>query len=227
MYGRQYGGQELTFEPSGGLMHAALVMRDKETGSYWPIMTGAAAAGALKGTRLDELPVGVKATWEEWRHAHPDTTVLSVGGAEHVENDPYDQYFASDAGFRDAAAADRRLPTKEPIWAFELGGRRYAVPFRVFEGGGALKVAGQWIFLHRQKGASVYASTSAWAASNGPFDEVEGAWVHQPSGRRFEPARGAFEGKGDGPRPLPGFDTFWYVWSLTHPDTEVLTSAGP
>jgi uncharacterized protein DUF3179 len=111
VYGRRYAEQELRFEASGGLMHSALVTRDKETGSYWPIMTGVAAAGKMKGTPLQELPVGVKMPWRDWVREHPDTVVLSVDGVEHVENNPYDQYFASDSGFQESSAKDKRLPT--------------------------------------------------------------------------------------------------------------------
>lgn len=222
MYGRHYAGRDLRFEASGGLLHSALVMRDKETGSYWPILTGEAASGKLKGTRLLELPVGVKVQWKDWLRAHPDTLVLSVAGAEHVENNPYDQYFASDSGYRETAAKDKRLPTKEPIWAFDLSGRRFAVPFRAFEDGGAFRAGEEWIFLHRPKGAAVYFSTRAFASGT-PFVRRDGTWFHESSGARFDAAQGNFvEGSSSDPRPLRGFDTFWYMWSLTHPDTVVL-----
>ena len=222
MYGRKYGGRELRFEPSGGLIHAALVMRDRETGSYWPIMTARAESGSLKGTPLQEQPVSAKMPWGEWKRLHPDTGVLSVDGVEHVDSSPYDRYFASDSGYRNAIAKDKRLATKEPVWAFELAGRRFAVPFRTFEGGRAFSLAGQWIFLYRPKGASVYASTQAWISA-ARFRQVDGAWIHESSGGHLNTARGAFVGAPPGdPRALPGLDTFWYVWSLTHPDTEVV-----
>ena len=120
MYGRQYDGKDLRFEASGGLMHAALVMRDKETDSYWSIMTGDAIAGDLRGTRLEEWSLGEKAQWKDWVARHPNTLVLSVNGEEHVENNPYDNYFSSDSGFRDIAARDDRLETKAPVFTFQL-----------------------------------------------------------------------------------------------------------
>jgi len=225
VYGRRYAGRELTFEASGGLLHSALVMRDRETGSYWPILTGAAAAGPLRGTRLEELPGSAKMAWQDWRRLHPDTVVLSVGGVEHISNNPYDQYFASDSGFREASAKDKRLPTKEPVWAFELDGRRFAAPFRAFEGGAAFHVGERWVFLYRPKGASLYSSTRALAAE-GRIRRTEGGWVHEPSGGRFDPSRGTFVGAAAGDiHGLPGLDTFWYVWSLTHPGTELLLAS--
>ena len=224
MYGRRYAGRELRFEASGGLLHAALVMRDKETGSLWPILTGVAASGKLEGTPLEELPLGVKTTWREWRGLHPDTVVLSVGGVEHVENNPYDQYFASDSGFRETSAKDKRLPTKEPVWTFELDGRRFAIPLRALEGGRVFAVGDRSVFLYRPKGASFFSSTRALVAS-GPIVRKDGSWVHEASGARFEPGPGSFVGAPEGSlRPLPGLDTFWYVWSLTHPGTEVLSA---
>ena len=61
-------------------MQGSLVMQDKETDSYWSIMTGKSEGGAQGGTRLNELPVGVKLQWKEWVRRHPDTVVLSVDG---------------------------------------------------------------------------------------------------------------------------------------------------
>ncbi len=78
MYDRNYDGKTLDFEPSGGLMNASLVMQDKQTDTYWSIMSGKAEAGALAGTALVELPVSEKVTWAEWSARHPDTLVLSV-----------------------------------------------------------------------------------------------------------------------------------------------------
>jgi hypothetical protein len=56
-------------------LHSALVMQDKETDSYWSIMTG---------DSLAELPLGVKSQWKDWVASHPDTVVLSVEGADEI-----------------------------------------------------------------------------------------------------------------------------------------------
>ena len=60
MYDRQYNGKVFTFEPSGGLVNATLVMQDFETDSYWSIMTHEAIEGEEKGTKLKELPIDIK-----------------------------------------------------------------------------------------------------------------------------------------------------------------------
>ena len=41
------GDEELNFEASGALLDASLVMRDRETDSWWSIMTSDAIGGDL------------------------------------------------------------------------------------------------------------------------------------------------------------------------------------
>ena len=60
VYGRKVGERELNFEASGALMSASLVMRDRETDSWWSIMTSDAIGGQLDGADLEELPYGEK-----------------------------------------------------------------------------------------------------------------------------------------------------------------------
>jgi hypothetical protein len=223
VYGRQYDGKDLRFEASGGLMHAALVMRDKETDSYWSIMTGDAIAGDLKGTPLEEWPLGEKAQWGDWVARHPDTLVLSVNGEEHVENNPYDNYFSSDSGFRDLAARDDRLETKAPIYSFQLGDGKFAVPFSSFEGGAVFRAGGREVLLYRPRGVAVFYSTLAFTGAEGEFERGGEGWRHVPSGEKLDPESGRF-GSASTER-LDGFDTYWYMWSLTHPDTAVLKPA--
>jgi hypothetical protein len=167
--------------------------------------------------------VGVKVQWKDWQAAHPETRVLSVGGVAHVEKNAYESYMGSRSGFRQTEARDARLATKEPVYAFQLGGAKYAVPFRAFSDGGLFEAGGRSIFLYRPREAALYHSTRAFSAPAGGFERRDGGWYHLASGARFEPRGGEFAG-GQGARParLEGFDTFWYTWSLTHPDTVVL-----
>ena len=225
MYARSYNGRTFAFEPSGGLIHAARVMQDFETDSYWSMMQGRAIAGAAKGTRLRELPVATKTQWKRWVARHPDTKVLSVRGRQDVPFNPYTRYFRSRKGFRGLEAKDRRLPTKEPVYALQRGARAYAIPFRAFEGGAALRLdARTHLFLHRPAGVAVFHSTGAYASPS-PFVREGGTWRHPASGARYDPRREAWVGARSGarrPERLSGFDTFWYQWSLVHPKTAVL-----
>ena len=198
-------------------------MQDKETDTYWSIMKGRAIGGELEGNPLVELPVASKVQWKDWVERHPETLVLSVQGWEDYPGNVYDDYMTSDEGFRGAEANDERLETKEEIFAFELAGKHYAVPYRASEGGAVFKVEGASLFFYRPFSAEIYFSTVAFRSDEGEFKFNQGRWFHQGSGRFFSPETGDFPG-GDAPslERMTGFDTFWYTWSLIHSGTEVL-----
>ncbi len=214
MYGRSYGGRELTFEASGALWQASLVMRDRETDSWWSIMTSEAIGGEMEGADLVELPVAEKATWGDWRSRHPDTLALTVDGRQHEPRNPYRDYFANDRTFRGLEVADQRLPPKAPIFGFFLDGRARAVPHAAVEGGRLVSLdggdgEGVRLLFHRRPGASMFASTSAWRLADG----AEGT-----AGELVTAARAG----GDGFEPLTGIDTFWYNWVAVNQDSELL-----
>ena len=84
VYGRSYGDRKLNFEASGALKQASLIMRDRETDSWWSIMTSDAIGGELVGTDLVELPRGEKVTWKDWRRRHPDPGLGSDPWTGHL-----------------------------------------------------------------------------------------------------------------------------------------------
>jgi Protein of unknown function (DUF3179) len=222
VYNRRVKERELHFEPSGVLMNGSIVVQDKETDTFWPIILGKGAVGPLKGTVLESLATVVKTEWKDWRRDHPETLVWSFAGDEHIERSPYQSYIDSPFGHKGIAATDARLRTKDPVYAFEHAGRHYAVPFPACVGGRAFVVGGRSIFLYRPADVSVYYSTRAYASAVG-FAQKAGVWVDQATGARFDPDKAAFIGP-NLPKALTGFDTFWYMWSLTYPDTEVVAA---
>jgi len=229
VYDRNYAGKKLNFEPSGGLMNASLVMQDKQTDTYWSIMSGRAEAGELGGSALIELPVGEKMSWAQWHAKHPDTLVLSVtrrmpDGRTVTVQDPgtdgYGAYFSSDKGFRGAAATDARLETKDQIHAFLHAGLAYAIDLRGVAGGASFKLHdGTSVFIFRDSADAMFRGSAAFLSKRG-FDAVEGAWVERATGARFDVSTRDFGEAGV--ERLNGFDTFWYTWSLTHRDTKLL-----
>lgn len=222
MYGREYEGKTLRFEPSGGLIESALVMQDKETDTYWSVMKGQAIAGELDGTKLDELPVGMKMRWKEWVQLYPETEVLSIEGREDIPRNPYHDYLNSGEGFRDSEVNDKRLPTKEPVFGFKLEGKAYVVPFKKIEGGVVFELEGQSIFLFRPKKSPLYQSTVAYR-TRGTFRKRSGVWSHQSPPQSFQEQLGVFRGQRDQePVRMEGFDTFWYTWSPMHPGSLIL-----
>lgn len=218
MYGRDYEGKTLRFEASGGLVNSALVMQDKETDTYWSIMEGKAVAGELAGTKLVELPLGEKMPWAEWKEKHPKTLVLSVNGHEDAPNS-YAAYFRDPRGMF-AEAEDDRLATKSPIFAFRHREIAYAVPIESVEKGKTFQLDDEThVFLYREKDASRLRSTDAYVSSAG-FALRGDVWFEIGTNAMFDPESGTFED--DSVRPLIGFDTFWYTWSLNNVETRIL-----
>lgn len=222
MYGREYNGKSYTLEASGGLMNSSLVMQDRETDSYWSLMKGEVVAGALKGTRIAELPVSQKMKWKDWVKKYPNSKVLSVDGREDA-GDVYADYFSSDRGFRGSQARDKRLKTKEPIFAFQHGDKKFAAPLSLLEGGRSFDLGEIRVFLYRPHKADIFYSTLAFFTTGSGFKKIDGVWADIDTGCRFDPAQGVFPAeRPDCPQKFTGFDTFWYNWSLNNPETEVL-----
>jgi hypothetical protein len=236
VYDRRYSGKELVFEPSGGLLNAALVMRDRPTDSWWSIMTGDAIGGELEGTPLKEIAVSEKTQWGKWKRRYPTSKVWSVGGKEHDDTNPYDRYFASSKTFRESETPDTRLPDKEPIYAFQTNGVTYAVPHSTIGGGAVFRLEnGKEVFLYRQPGSEVYASTLAYVSDydgkTSRFVRDDDGWLDSQSKVKFS-TKGGFPSEwvgGEVPGEdretlarLNGFDTFWYIWSATHEGVTIL-----
>jgi hypothetical protein len=205
----------LSFEPSGALEMASLVMRDRETDSWWSLMSSKAIGGDLIGTPLEELPVGEKATWADWHARHPNTLVLSIDDLEHVDSNPYDSYFVGDRTFRGIEVKDDRLAPKTPIYGFRIDGRPAAIAHERIEGGRLVEaegLPGKRVLFYRPRGASVFQSTVAVSV---PAGAVEGTDVDVLIGRL---GQGTLEGA----ERLNGFDTFWYTWVLVNPETRLV-----
>lgn len=215
VYGRRVDGRTLELEPSGALLRASLVMRDRQTDSWWSIMTSDAIAGALAGTDLPELPVGEKTTWDKWRRLHPTTLVLSVDGAEHVATSPYEKYFDSERTYRDLEVGDDRLPPKTPVFAFELDGEPFAVAHQSFGGGRLLEIPGaeRRLLVFRPRKASIYASSEAWIVDPD---------ATTPRRSRVRELLESARAGAPGFSRLAGFDTFWYTWVGVNDDTHLL-----
>ena len=212
VYGRQVGDKTLNFEASGALLDASLVMRDRETDSWWSIMTSDSIGGDLDGEDLRQLPVGEKVQFGEWKNRHPETKVLSVKGAEHVENNPYDNYFNSAGTFRDQELTDKRLDAKEHVYTFHAGDVPVAVPHSAFMGGAVFEheaFGGRALLLARSEDDSFYKSSSAY------FVPVEVWKVTQEA----EAILGLYESRLE---PIGGFDTFWYTWVAVNEKTILL-----
>lgn len=106
--GKTPGGGRRTFGTSGLLYRSNKLMWDRQSYTLWSNLTGEPVVGRLAPSpvRLQILPVTVT-TWEEWRSAHPDTTVLKL-------DDSFGLRWGYD--YRPGAADRRRAGVNFPIW---------------------------------------------------------------------------------------------------------------
>jgi hypothetical protein len=225
VFDRDVGGRTLEFDPADGLLDASLVLRDRQTGSYWSIMSGAAETGELAGAPLTLLPVSDRMIWAEWEARYPDTVVLSAASRPTAAppppgGDALAAYFASDEGFRGAVASDSRLDTKSQVYAFVHDGIAYAVDSRRVIGGQSFELPdGTWALVYREAGDGAARASSAYRSPEG-FEQRGGSWFELATDAEFNAITRDFGGAGV--ERLTGFDTFWYTWSLAHPSTELL-----
>lgn len=206
-------------------------MQDKETDSYWSIMNETALSGPASGSRLDLLPGSEKTTWGVWKDKHPNTLILTYQGREHVTHDPYANYFSSRSGFNGIKARDPRLPDKTMVFTFRVDEIPYAVPHGSFSGGGIVNVPGGASFLYRRKDDSLFQGTTVIGIPIGATVMLENETWSLKIGETSYPFDPEIRSFPEAPVPsgsgLEGFDTFWYVWSLTNESTELLRALKP
>jgi hypothetical protein len=120
VYDRSLDGRVLTFENSGALWRDTLVLRDRETGTYWSAATGLALFGPLAGRRLEPV-AATYTTAEAWRRAFPATRYADLGLPTSV---PFSMqlYGASPwLGLSGVKTQDRRHPAKREFLSVAAG----------------------------------------------------------------------------------------------------------
>ncbi len=74
------------------------------------------------------------------------------------------------------------------------------------------------MFIFREASDQMFRGSAAFQSAAG-FEKRAGSWFEIGTGAEFNAISRDF---GDSVERLNGFDTFWYTWSLTHTDTELL-----
>ena len=120
VYDRSLDGRVLTFENSGALWRDTLVLRDRETGTYWSAATGLALSGPLAGKRLEPV-AATYTTADAWRRSFPETRYADLGLPTSVPL-AMRLYGASPwEGLSGVKTSDRRYPPKTEFLSVAAG----------------------------------------------------------------------------------------------------------
>lgn len=131
-------GKIMEFGVSGLLYNSDVLLYDRETGSLWSQVMMTAVTGAMKGTKLLQLPVS-HTTWRDWLARNPHTEVLSdkTGYRRNYRADPYPGYSRSGKLYFPVAEENRAYPRKSMVLGLKIDGQFKAYPFRELEKGAA------------------------------------------------------------------------------------------
>jgi Protein of unknown function (DUF3179) len=125
VFDRRVGGRTLTFENSGALWRDTLVLRDRETGTYWTPATGRALSGPLAGETLAGIPAPLT-TAEAWRELEPETLCLETGDLTAVSLQMRVYAASTWQGVSGEKTADPRFKPKEKMFYVEAEGEALA-----------------------------------------------------------------------------------------------------
>ncbi|UCB53287.1 MAG: DUF3179 domain-containing protein [Candidatus Zixiibacteriota bacterium] len=228
MHVRQIGDLKLTFIVSGRLWRNALIMQDKETGSFWDHVTGEALIGELKGKRLSGVPV-VQTSWSEWVKAHPKTKVLKK--EEEITSSVYENYFKDPdrTGIFRTRWQMERLPGKRLIHGISLGPHALAVPDDKLKAGKLLqrRLGEEDILVLRASDGGVRAFLAKVRDEALHFrpDSTGNQYLDEETGSVWDLEEGTcLSGrlKGERLKQLTVTAAFWFAWSSFYPNTEVV-----
>ena len=241
---REVEGRLLDFGTSGMLYADNLVMYDRQTESLWPQLTGQASVGALTGTQLEAIPMGIVG-WQQFRTAHPEALVLTreTGFDRRYGFNPYPGYDDPDGSLlvEPPGGRDPRLPVKERVIGIRLGGEAVAVRRAEVARHGVLtlRLGGQSLVLWHRAGQLSALDAGIIVISDdigtvGVFHRgldgqtlsfvTEGTGFRDAqTGTHWNVLGEATAGplKGQRLRPVTHLDTFWFAWVAFQPDTRL------
>ena len=242
---RQVSGRLLDFGTSGMLYADNLVMYDRQTESLWPQLTGKASVGALTGTQLEAVPMGVVG-WAQFLSAHPDALVLTrdTGHARDYGRNPYAGYDDPEGPLlvEPPGPGDPRLAVKERVIGIREGEEAVAIRRDRVAGDGVVNVTVGGLDLVVWHRPGQRSGLDADEIAEGREIGTIGVFDPEVAGRTltFTPDREAFRDDQTGSTwnvlgaatagPLEGrrltshthLDTFWFAWVAFQPDTELL-----
>lgn len=244
VFDREVDGTVYDFGTSGRLYNSALVMYDRQTGSWWSQVLGQAIVGGLTGTQLEFLPAAI-VSWEDFKSTHPDGLVLSreTGHARSYGANPYARYDQpGKRPFLFRGEIDQRLDAMERVVGVELNGEAVAYPFGLLEAervvadtvggedvvvfyypGTASALDSNQIAESRDVGAAAIFRPITEDGQELTFTVDDGNIIDDQTDSVWNILGQATSGKleGQGLEPVVHGNHFWFAWVAFNPETEV------
>ncbi|MEM6588150.1 MAG: DUF3179 domain-containing protein [Pseudomonadota bacterium] len=202
------------FGSSGLLYRSNKLMFDRETQSLWNQFTGEPVVGPLanSGLKLDIRPT-VITSWQAWREAHPNTTVLSLETG-HIRNYDsgfvYREYFASPDLMFPTRTDETRLLQKAYVYGIRTAGGAKAWPVEAFSDKPVIN--DQVGFLNVVLiGDPSSRTVRAYDRRSWTFKGGEGAPIG-PGGPWRVTEEALLGPNGDRAPRVPGHITYWFAW---------------
>lgn len=251
-FSAEIDGHVLDFGTSGRLWRSNLVMYDRQYGNLWTQFTGEAIVGErFLGQTLDRVPTTLQG-FGEVRATDPDAAVLSrdTGHSRSYGDNPYVGYDAEDGDpflFRDEVDGRFEAMTRvvgfpggdgtavlldhlaeeqvvefedadDPVTLWWAPGQASALDTRAIDEG---RDIGQTAAFIPEVDGQVLSFEPAVDLTDGE-DAVR--FRDTQTGSGWNLAGRAVEGdlEGESLQAVPIDDTFWFVWAVFKPDTDVI-----
>ncbi len=203
------------FSSSGLLYRSNKLMYDRGTNSLWNQFTGKPVSGILahSGTALKTRPI-VTTSWDDWRKAHPQTTVLSLETGWIRDYGPgvtYQEYFASpDLMFPSRAGDETRGNRKDYVFGIRGFAAAKAWPVEAFRTQPVIndRVGGQDVVLignaetrtvrAYERGEEVFSPEGGGLKSRSEHWRIKEEFLVSETGKRL-------------PR-ISGHISYWFAW---------------
>ena len=241
VFERTVNGMVLDFGTSGNLRNSDLVMRDRQTESWWQQLTGEGLVGVMAGAKLKFLAAPI-VSWTDFMTLQPDGEVLSkdTGLRRRYGENPYVGYDTVDQPpFLYTGELDGRLQPKERVAAITIDGVDAAFPYSLLTEEGVVNypVNGTDVAVFFKLGtnsalgheiisfAQDIGSTAVYDAEIGgqklTFSSAGDVFLDAETGSTWNILGEAVDGPMTGEKltKIVHGDHFWFAWGAFKPDT--------
>lgn len=217
------------FGVTGRLYNSDMLMYDRATNSVWSQLTGTAVIGELTGQRLEIFPSEIL-TWADWKHAYPDSQVLSrnTGFPRNYDSRPYGKYDETITVVFPVAGRDDRIHPKTRITGVELDRSTFgAYPDELIREHGPVNThldgVPLLVFADRQAGGNVRVFERRLGDRQLEFSAFDPFLIEEATGTRWNYRGEAIAGVLLGSRltEIKTIKSFWFAWFAFHQETEL------